>query len=61
MHKLDIIAVKSKLSNNTIEIYELRNHNKTLIGKIKSLKGTKNTAQSNEDSEGKLLDKEEEN
>ena len=56
-HKLDITIVKSVLSNNFEEIYRLRNHKRKLIGKIRKLKGTKWTEQSNEDIEGKLLDK----
>ena len=61
MHKLEITIVKSMLSNNTKEIYRLKNHNKTLIGKIRKLKSTKKTEQPMEDTKGKLLDKEEEN
>ena len=60
MHKLEIIDVKSTLLNNIEEIYQLRIHNKTLIGKITKLKSTKKKEQSNVDIEGKLLDKEEE-
>ena len=53
MHKLEITAVKSTLSDNTEEIYRLKNHNKTLIGKIRKLKGTKKTKQSSPDTKVK--------
>ena len=43
MHKLVITAIKSTLSNNTKEIYWLRNHNRTLIRKFGKLKGTEKT------------------
>ena len=49
------------LSNNFKEIFRLRNHNKTLVTKIKKLKNTRKIEQSTEDIEGKLLDKQEEN
>ena len=49
------------LSSNSEEIFRLRNHNKTLVTKIKKLKSSRKTEQSMEDIEGKLLDKQEEN
>ena len=58
---MEIAAVKSTLSNNTEEIYRLKKYNKSLIEKIKKLKSTKKIEQSNEDTKGKPLDKEEEN
>ena len=48
-------------SNNSEEIFRLRNHNKTLVTKIKKLKNSRKTEQSTKYIEGKLLDKQEEN
>ena len=48
------------LSSNFEEIFRLRNHNKTLVTKIKKLKSSRKIDQST-DIEGKLLDKQEEN
>ena len=48
------------LSSNTKEIFRLRNHNKTLITKIKKLKYSKRE-HSGEDLEGRILEKQEEN
>ena len=61
MHKLEITPVKITLSNNTEEIYWLRNQNKKSIGKTMKLKITKKADKSNEDVEGKVLEKQEEN
>ena len=43
------------LSNNTEEIFQLRNHIKILVTKIKKLKNIQKIEQSIEDIEGKLL------
>ena len=60
-HKSEIAKSNKTLSNNSEEIFRLRNHNKTLFTKIKKLKNSRKTEQSTEDIEGKLLDKQEEN
>ena len=59
-HKLEITKVYNTLTSNTEEIYRLRNHNKLLVTKIKKLKSTKKVDNSNEDIEGKVLEKQEE-
>ena len=61
MHKLEIVVVKNTLSNNNEEIFRLKNHNKMLVTKIKKLKNSWKAEPSNEDIEGKFLDKQEEN
>ena len=53
--------VDNVLFSNTSEIFRLRNHNKTLITKIKKLKHGNKREQSGEDLEGKLLENQEEN
>ena len=45
--------------NNNDEIFQLRNHNKTLVTKIKKLKNNWKWEQANEDIKEKLLKKEE--
>ena len=60
-HKLEIAKSNKTLSNNSEEIFRFRNHNKTLVTKIKKLKNSRKTEQSTKDIEGKLLDKQEEN
>jgi len=60
-HKLEIAKSNKIISNNSEEIFRLRNHNKTLITKIKKLKNNSKREQSGEDLEGKLLEKQEEN
>ena len=60
-NKSEITKSNKTLSNNSKEIFRLRNHNKTLVTKIKKLKNSRKTEQSTEDIEGKLLDKQEEN
>ena len=60
-HKLEIAKRNKTLSNNSKEIFRLRNHNKTLVTKIKKFKNSRKTEQSTEDVEGKILDKQEEN
>ena len=59
-HKSEIAKSNKTLSNNSEEIFRLRNHNKTLVTKIKKLKNSRKTEQYTEDIEGKLLDKHEE-
>ena len=61
MNKFEIAVVKRTLSNNTEDIFRLKNHNKTLVTKIKKLKNTRKEKQSIEYFEGKILDKQEEN
>ena len=60
-HKLEIVKSNKIISNNSEEIFRLRNHNKTLITKIKKLKNNSKREQSGEDLKGKLLEKQEEN
>ena len=49
------------ISNNNDDIIRLRNHNKILVTKNENLKNIWKFEQDNEDIEGKLLEKEEEN
>ena len=49
------------LSSNIEEIFQLQNHNKTLITKIKKLKHSIKREQSSEGLKGRTLDKLEEN
>ena len=58
---MEITKVYNTLTSNAKEIYRLRNHNKLLVMKIKQLKSTKKADNSNEDIEGKFLEKQEEN
>ena len=58
---MEITKVYNTLTSNTEEIYRLRNHNKLLVTKIKKLKSTKKSDNSNEYIEGKVLEKQEEN
>ena len=58
---MKITKVNNTLTRNTEEIYRLKNHNKILVTKIKKLKSTKKAYKSNEDIEGKVLEKQEEN
>ena len=60
-HKSKIAKCNKTLSNNSEEIFRLRNHNKTLITKIKKLKNSSKREHSSEDLEGKILEKQEEN
>ena len=39
-HKLELTKVNKVLSSNSEEIFRLRNHNKTLVTKIKKLKSS---------------------
>ena len=60
-HKLEIAKSNKTISNSSEEIFRLRNHNKTLITKIKKLKNSSKKEHSGEDFEGKILEKQEEN
>ena len=60
-HKLEIAKSNKIVSNNSEEIFRLRNHNKTLITKIKKLKNRSKREHYGEDLEGKVLEKQEEN
>ena len=60
-HKLELTKVNKVLSSNTEEVFRLRNHNKTLITKIKKLKTSSKREHSGEDLEGRILEKQEEN
>ena len=42
-HKLEIAKSNKALSNNSEEFFRLRNHNKTLVTKIKKLKSSRKT------------------
>ena len=59
-HKLEIVKSNKALSNNSKEIFRLKNHNKTLVTKTKKLKNSRKVDNFVEDIEGKLLDKQEE-
>ena len=50
-HKWELTKVNNVLSSNTKEIFRLRNHNKTLITKIKKLKYSSKREHSSEDLE----------
>ena len=60
-HKLEIARSNKIISNNSEEIFRLRNHNKTLITKIKKLKNSSKREHSGEKFERKILEKKEEN
>ena len=60
-HKLELTKVNKVLSSNTEDIFRLRNHNKTLITKIKKLKNSSKREHSSEYLEGRILEKQEEN
>ena len=51
--------INDNLASNTEELFQLRIHNKTLLTKIKKLKHSRKTELSNEDLEGRILEKEE--
>ena len=61
IHKLELTKVNNVLSSNTEEIFRLRNHNKTLIRKIKKLRHVSKRKHSSEDLEGRILEKHEKN
>ena len=46
-HKSEIAKSNKTLSNNSEEIFRLRNHNKTLVMKIKKLKNSRKTLKGN--------------
>ena len=60
-HKLEIVKSNKTILNRSEEIFRLRNHNKTLITKIKKLKNSSKKEHSGEDFEIKILEKKEEN
>ena len=60
-HKLEITKNNNTLTSKTKEVFRLRNHNKTLVTRIKKLKNSQKVEHSNEDFEGKILEKQEEN
>ena len=60
-HKSEITKSNKTLFNNSENFFRLKNHNKTLVTKIKKLKNSRKTEQSTKHIEGKLLDKPEEN
>ena len=60
-HKLEMTKINNVLSSNTEEIFHLRNHNQTLIRKIKKLKHGSKREHSSEDLKGRILEKHEEN
>ena len=60
-HKLEIAKSNKTISDNSEEIFRLRNHNKTLITKIKKSKNSSKREHSGEDLEGKISEKQEEN
>ena len=60
-HKMEIAKSNKTISNNFEENFRLRNHNKTLITKIKKLKNSSKREHSGEDLKGKILEKQEEN
>ena len=53
-HKLQTTKINETISNNKDEIVGLRNHNKTLVTKIKKLKSNQKPEQAHEDIEKKL-------
>ena len=57
MHKLENKKFDDNLESNTEEIFRLQNHNKTLITKLKKLKHSHKKEHSNEDLEGRILEK----
>ena len=60
-HKLEMTKINNVLSSNSKEIFCLRNHNKTLIRKIKKLKHGSKREHSSEDLKGRILENHEEN
>ena len=51
-HKMEITTIKSTFSNNTEEIFILKNPNKTLVTKIMKLKNSRKVEHSTENIEG---------
>ena len=60
-HKLEITKSNKTIFDNFEEIFRLRNHNKTMITKIKKLKNSSKREHFGEDLKGKILEKQEEN
>ena len=60
-HILKITKNNDTLTSKTEQVFRLINHNKTLVTKIKKLKNNRKAEHSNEDFEGKNLEKQEEN
>ena len=60
-HKLEIANINNTLISKTEEVFQLKNHNKTLVTNIKKLKRIRKSKQVNEDFEGKIIEKQEEN
>ena len=58
-HKLEITKGNNTLTSKTEEVFRLKNHNKTLVTKIKKLKRIRKLEQVNEDFEGKIIEKQE--
>ena len=60
-HKLEITKSNNTLTSKSEEVFQVKNHNKTLVTKIKKLKSIQKSKQVNKDIEGKILEKQEEN
>ena len=60
-HQRENKKISYNLASNTEELFWLRIHNKTLLTEIKKLNNSQKTEISNEDLEGRILEKEEEN
>ena len=58
-HKLEITKINNTLSGNTEEVFQLRNHNKILVTKLKNLKSIQKSERINEDVEVKIFEKQE--
>ena len=60
-HKLEITKSNNTLTSKTEQVFRLKNHYQTLVTKIKKLKRIRKLEQVNEDFEGKIIKKQEEN
>ena len=60
-HTLEITKSNNTLTSKTEEVFQLKNHNKTFVTNIKKLKSIQKSKQVNEDFEGKIIEKQEEN
>ena len=58
---MEITKSNNTLTSKNEEVFRLNNHNKSLITKIKKLKRIWKSEQVNEDYEGKIIQKQEEN
>ena len=56
-HKLEITKSNNTLTSKIEEVFRLKNHNKTLVTKIKKLKRIRKSEQVNEDFEGNIIEK----